>query len=109
MREMHYDALQWQLLLVGIDPDGHRRAGTEAGEQVFVRTRPGAVAADRNGLIREIAMRARNDRLLELAVTRFGDQHALDRLHVGLRHHVEIALRPGRDHVTDVNSVSALA
>ena len=53
-------------------------------------------------------MRAGDDRLLELAVAGFGDQHALDRHRVGLRHHVEIALRPRGDHVRRIHRIARL-
>ena len=54
-------------------------------------------------------MRAGDDRLLELAVARLPDQHALDRHLVRLGHHVEIAFRPGRDHLGDIDRIAPLA
>ena len=72
----HGDALERQLLAVGIKPQRHRGAGAEPGEQEIVRTGPGVEPADLDGLVGQKPVRPAQDLLLEFSLAGFAHKNS---------------------------------
>ena len=70
------DPLQRDLLVVGVKPHGHRRAGAERREQEIVRSRSAVEPAGLDRLIGQQPVRAGDDFLLELTPARFAHHDA---------------------------------
>ena len=71
MPQPDLDARQRQLLVIGIKPQRHRRAGAERGEQQIVRPRTAVEAAGIFRLVGEQTMGAGDNFLLECPAPRF--------------------------------------
>ena len=67
---------QRQLLVLGVDPQRHRRAGAEPRQQEIVGRRPGIEPAGGDRLVGGQPVRAGRDRLLEFAAVRLASPSA---------------------------------
>ena len=108
--ERHRGALERQRFAIGIEPHGHRFAGAESRQQEVIGAGSGVLAAGRDRLVGQHAMRADGNRLLEFAVAGFA-HHDLARRFAGtgglLRcDRIDIALGPGGDDIGDIGGVA---
>src|SRR5439155_12067230 len=78
VRQPHRHALERQLLAFGIEPQRHRRAGTEAREQQIVRAWPRIESADLDWFVGKESVRPTHDLLLEFAIAGFAHKNGAD-------------------------------
>jgi hypothetical protein len=72
------DPRQRQLLVIGIEPQRHRRAGAERGQQKIVGAEAAAEPARILRLVGDQMMPAGDDFLLELTMQRFAHDDSVE-------------------------------
>ena len=74
-RQPHRHALERHLLVIGIKPQRHRRAGAEPGQQEIVGPGAGIEPAELHRLVGQQPVRPAHDLLLEFSAAGFAHQH----------------------------------